>query len=141
MTTRCSGPLFDGSAERAAKRATEAVRHRLADEGEKLAEATLAASIRHHGTGRALRSITQTDRTTAYQTGKYTMPVIVMPNETVVTTDLATYGPWLEGSGSRNLTTRFKGYHSFRRAGQALDGMAEGLAQEAIRPFIEEMNG
>jgi hypothetical protein len=25
------------------------------------------------------------------------------------------YGPWLEGTGSRNQTTRFKGYASFRR--------------------------
>lgn len=24
------------------------------------------------------------------------------------------YGPWLEGTGSRNATTRFKGYHTFR---------------------------
>lgn len=26
------------------------------------------------------------------------------------------YGPWLEGVGSRNETTRFKGYHAFRIA-------------------------
>jgi hypothetical protein len=26
------------------------------------------------------------------------------------------YGPWLEGVGSRNATTRFKGYHAFRIA-------------------------
>src|SRR5688572_18699988 len=25
------------------------------------------------------------------------------------------YGAWLEGVGSRNRTTRFKGYHTFRR--------------------------
>ena len=31
------------------------------------------------------------------------------------------YGPWLEGVGSRNNTTRFKGYHAFRKAAQALD--------------------
>lgn len=30
------------------------------------------------------------------------------------------YGPWLEGVGSRNNTTRFKGYHAFRKAAQAL---------------------
>lgn len=26
------------------------------------------------------------------------------------------YGPWLEGTSSRNQTTRFKGYHAFRDA-------------------------
>ena len=31
------------------------------------------------------------------------------------------YGPWLEGVGSRNETTRFKGYHAFRKAAQALE--------------------
>lgn len=30
------------------------------------------------------------------------------------------YGPWLEGIGSRNLTSRFRGYHAFRRAEAAL---------------------
>lgn len=30
------------------------------------------------------------------------------------------YGPWLEGVGSRNRTTRFKGYFSFRRAADNL---------------------
>jgi len=31
------------------------------------------------------------------------------------------YGPWLDGSGSRNATTRFKGYAHWRRAFQYLN--------------------
>lgn len=31
------------------------------------------------------------------------------------------YGPWLDGSGSRNATTRFKGYPHWRRTRQWLD--------------------
>jgi hypothetical protein len=31
------------------------------------------------------------------------------------------YGPWLEGVGSRNRTTRFKGYHHWRRTVQYLE--------------------
>jgi len=31
------------------------------------------------------------------------------------------YGPWLEGVGSRNETTRFKGYHAFRNAANRLE--------------------
>ena len=31
------------------------------------------------------------------------------------------YGPWLEGIGSRNATTRFKGYHHWRRTVQYLE--------------------
>lgn len=30
------------------------------------------------------------------------------------------YGPWLEGVGSRNATSRFKGYHMFRRTAQLI---------------------
>ena len=137
---RLSGPLFDGTAQRAAHRGTIAIRQELANEGARLAYAALTASIRHHGTGRAERGITQTDRSRAYQTGHYTMPVIVGMDETIVTTDLATYGPWLEGTGSRNLTTRFKGYHSFRMAGQALNGVAEEIGEDVIAPYVREMN-
>jgi hypothetical protein len=31
------------------------------------------------------------------------------------------YGPWLEGTSSRNMTTRFKGYASFRKVAKWLD--------------------
>lgn len=35
------------------------------------------------------------------------------------------YGPWLEGVGSRNHTTRFKGYHAFRKAHHHVERIAE----------------
>jgi hypothetical protein len=135
----CSGPVFDGRAAAAARRAAVAIRAKLADDGAKLAEMTLAASIRHHGSGRAERSVTTTASSRIYQTGKYTMPVVVGDSETLVTTDLATYGPWLEGTGSRNLTTRFHGYHAFRLAAQELDRAAEGIAEVVIAPYVREM--
>lgn len=37
----------------------------------------------------------------------------------------AVYGPWLEGVGSRNRTSRFKGYHVFRI-------VASGMQQRAV---------
>lgn len=43
------------------------------------------------------------------------------------------YGPWLEGVGSRNETTRFKGYHAFRRAAQALDRRIEDMGDRMFR--------
>lgn len=139
MTVKLSGPLFDGTAERAAARGTVAIREHVAAAGEKLAAATLAAGIRRHGTGRAERAVTDTSVSRAYQTGKYTLPVIAGADQTVVTTDLATYGPWLEGTGSRNETTRFKGYHAFRLASQELDAVAGGLADAAFQPYLREM--
>ena len=138
-TVKLSGPIFDGTAERASARGCEAIRAKVAEMGEILAGSALMASIRREHTGRAVRSVTTTDKSTVYQTGKYSMPVVAGPGETIVTTDLATYGPWLEGSGSRNETTRFKGYHSFRIATQELDAVAEGLAEDAFQPYLREM--
>jgi hypothetical protein len=37
------------------------------------------------------------------------------------------YGPWLEGVGSRNATTRFKGYHAFRNAAAQLQHRIEEM--------------
>jgi hypothetical protein len=43
------------------------------------------------------------------------------------------YGAWLEGVGSRNSETRFKGYGHWRRIHQRLDGQANGIADELFR--------
>lgn len=43
------------------------------------------------------------------------------------------YGPWLEGVGSRNRTTRFKGYFTFRLVSQQLDGEAGDVAERVLR--------
>lgn len=40
----------------------------------------------------------------------------VADDEAVVNDTGVVYGPWLEGTSSRNQTTRFKGYHAFREA-------------------------
>tara|TARA_Y100000310_G_scaffold50965_1_gene47026 strand:- start:2512 stop:2961 length:450 start_codon:yes stop_codon:yes gene_type:complete len=40
------------------------------------------------------------------------------------------YGPWLEGTSSRNATTRFKGYHVWRKTKQWL--------QEQVKPVLRK---
>jgi hypothetical protein len=42
------------------------------------------------------------------------------------------YGPWLEGVGSRNNTTRFKGYHAFRNAAAALERRISGMGDRLL---------
>lgn len=141
---RVSGPLFDGRAEEALDRGVKDIRRKLADKGEQLAREAFSSSIRDDH-GHFLGSITAIEESRAFTTTSgrksYTMEVNVDPaTESAVTTDLATYGPWLEGTGSRNETTRFKGYHGFRRAGQELDRQATEIADDAMRPSVEEMN-
>lgn len=48
------------------------------------------------------------------------------------------YGPWLEGTGSRNFPrTRFKGYSTFRIVKQEL----QGKIPEIVRPLLDELSG
>ncbi len=49
------------------------------------------------------------------------------------------YGPWLEGTGSRNRTTRFKGYFTFRRVTQRLDQMAGPMADNIMSKYVGKM--
>lgn len=58
-----------------------------------------------------------------------------------VTDSRVIYGPWLEGVGSRNKTTRFKGYFTFRIVAQQLDRDAMSLIHEDISRMVRELNG
>ena len=60
-----------------------------------------------------------------------------------VTDTPVVYGPWLEGVGSRNKTTRFKGYGTFRRVAQQLDADAGVLAEKELRAggYLAAMGG
>jgi hypothetical protein len=143
-TVSTSGPLFDGRAYIALHGGIEAVRHQVAERGRQLTMAAFTSSIREDR-GRFQQTITTTDHSRTYSTHSghktYSMSVAVDDvSETVVTTSLATYGPWLEGVGSRNLTTRFKGYHGFRKAGQELERAAQNVADAGLYPYVEQMN-
>lgn len=43
------------------------------------------------------------------------------------------YGPWLEGVGSRNATTRFKGYHTFRKVTTMLESRIAEIGERILR--------
>ncbi len=49
------------------------------------------------------------------------------------------YGPWLEGTSSRNRTTRFKGYSIWRRTTQRLQGKAVDIAERLLPRFLGRM--
>lgn len=58
----------------------------------------------------------------------------------VVTDDHVVYGHWLEGTGSRNRTTRFKGYRSFRLTAQSIRSDLRRLVDPAVDELCREMN-
>lgn len=50
------------------------------------------------------------------------------------------YGPWLEGTGSKNRPRPgFPGYHSFRRARQQTGAEAGRIAQAVLRRYLGRM--
>lgn len=51
------------------------------------------------------------------------------------------YGPWLEGVGSRNQTTRFKGYAAARRARQAIERRIPQITAAALARAVRRLNG
>lgn len=51
------------------------------------------------------------------------------------------YGPWLEGVGSRNRTTRFKGYFSLRRAAASTRAKVDYVVRPALERYLAKMNG
>jgi hypothetical protein len=139
-TVKVSGPLSTTAASTAVRNGLMAVRKSVAREGANRAAEALAGAVRG-GTGHAEKAVTYTDHSVVMISGKYTMPVVVPDPATdiVVTTSLASYGPWLEGTGSRNYTTRFKGYRSFAYAAAQMNYFAESMADQAMEPFIARM--
>jgi hypothetical protein len=51
------------------------------------------------------------------------------------------YGPWLEGTGRRNQTTRFKGYHSFRKATQTIQRDVPRVVAPVLARVVAQLNG
>jgi hypothetical protein len=51
------------------------------------------------------------------------------------------YGPWLEGTSSRNRTTRFRGYASFRRAHQATEAAVPAILDRVAARAAPRMGG
>ena len=50
------------------------------------------------------------------------------------------YGPWREGVGSRNQTTRFKGYHMFRQAKGELERKIPGIINHRVAQAVGRLN-
>lgn len=118
------GPLFDGRAERAL--------HFFLDEA--------ARVVGNQALSEVQRNL---DQSIKHPTPYYeTQITIERLNDDVVVHDRGIiYGPWLEGVSSRNQTTRFKGYSSFRRACQTVEGQAPALIATMAGRYIAEMGG
>lgn len=113
------GPLFDGQAEVAvAAFADRAVRE--------------VARVGQDDIGIQLIKVLQ------HPTGFYESNIrndLTGVHTRVINDNNVIYGPWLEGTSSRNQTTRFKGYATFRLMTQQLDRKVP----EIVAPMIPEL--
>jgi hypothetical protein len=127
---RLQGPLFDGRAERAARDFEQHLAREIAEIGQawiKLDTGRMDKSGRG-GTGRAAEGVMLTGAGTSYRirggirAGEYSWP-------------------WLEGDSKRNLTTGFKGYHSFRRTRLRMRRQVTPYAQKLLDEYLPRMGG
>jgi hypothetical protein len=103
------GPMFNGK--------TAAALHTYADE---VMVQQRLAQVLQHPTGYYQSKITVERAGTGYR----------------VTDQGVVYGPWLEGTGSRNApVTRFAGYQTFRRTRALVDRRAAQIAHELLTRY------
>jgi hypothetical protein len=123
INVRVRGPLFDGKASAELGRFLSAAERAVAEEGVRVVRAELKTVLRH-------------------PTGYYSSRITAAPSGTAyaVTDQGVSYGPWLAGTGSRNRTTRFKGYQHWRRATQRLERLSGEVASRVLPPFLRRMN-
>lgn len=82
------------------------------------------------------------DRSIRHPTPYYETQIILQRrvDDWVVHDRGVSYGPWLEGVSSRNRTTRFKGYASFRRAVQSASQKAPAIIARIAQRFVDRWN-
>lgn len=124
MPTTLRGPLFDGAYVGILARGEQAMEHDLSRAGVQRVHQRLNQVIKHK-TGRYESHIIETTR----------------GNGRAVTDGQMIYGPWLEGVGSRNKKSRFKGYWTFRMVGQGLGRDALSVARGSTQTMVRGLNG
>lgn len=122
VTTSRSGPLFDGRAEMALRDFCDDWEEAYGDETLDAVQARLRKVLRH-------------------PTGRYQSRLNVRASGAgqEVNDRNCIYGPWLEGTGSRNRTTRFKGYSTFRLVAQQQQARAGADANAMIKRYLGRM--
>ncbi len=122
VKSSATGPMFDGRAIQAVQDFQQASEKAIAQEGEMMVHTRLHQVLKH-------------------PTGYYEAHVKVGAHGKAFQIDDSgvVYGPWLEGTSSRNETTSFAGYGTFRLVTQSLDREAEGIAERTLPPYMRRM--
>lgn len=116
------GPYFDGRDQRKIQDMCDEISRRVAVIGASMVRTNLHKVLRHETPYYRLQNEARKD-----------------PLGWKVWDRGVIYGPWLEGTGSRNRTTRFKGYATYRRTTQELNRRAQTIADYTAREYVAGM--
>lgn len=113
------GPLFSGDTGRQVSQAIRDTQEDLAQEGVDLVHRRLSEVLRE-------------------PTGYYEAHINIerQQDDVLVTDSDVIYGPWLEGTSSRNATTRFRGYSTFRLVTQELEARSQAVLERNLRAAL-----
>lgn len=124
ISVQTKGAIFDASRTQAAgKRFTTRMNTVLAEEGVRRVKARLDQVLKRP-TGFYKSNIT-TDRRSQFRG---------------ITDSGVVYGGWLEGVDSRNRTTRFKGYRTFRIVKQSLNRDSDNIVRSLVDAYVQELS-
>lgn len=122
-----TGPISDGRADKALQDWAENTAKALGDEGVKLLrDFPMNKSKRAKGGFQANLQVIQDG-----PTARIPAPMI----------EGVTWGPWLEGTSQRNSSTRFRGYHLFRKTKQELQRRAPDIGQQELDKIMPQLGG
>ena len=124
VNVNSNGPMFNGQAVRALGEYQDQVDYAVANEAENLVLSHLAGSIKKRTPYYETRVGVERSSRGGYE----------------VTDHGVIYGPWLEGTGSRNYpVTRFRGYRAFSRARALIQQRAPGIARRLLSRYTRRM--
>ncbi|MFH9073448.1 hypothetical protein [Streptomyces alboflavus] len=120
VSSRGSGPLFDGRARVAANAYVDHLERQLAEEGLTILRGEMRAVFRN-------------------PTGYYESRCRVEDGHKI-TDSRVVYGPWLAGVGSRNFpVTKFRGYDHWIRTRDRLNERKVGIGERLLRRYTGRM--
>ena len=130
------GPFF-----RNRKNIVDSVTKRFIQYAVELGEQRLDEMLRPRPAGVYLS--VQAAQTGQGSTGNYRRNVSgrVQGSKGVIDDGNVVYGPWLEGTSSRNATTPFKGYASFRKTSDWLQKEVYTRKKQWEREYARKLNG
>lgn len=120
---RSEGPVFDGRAAVAARQYCEEIEQVIAEVGVHKVRVRFASFVKHP---------------TGYYDSKITAGPVFGGRWGVHDSGVV-YGPWLAGVGSRNKTSRFKGYPHWQLASLDLRADANDIAEFVLQRYLPRM--